>query len=101
MARDEFEPLSLVPHSGLFEEINVFGTATGVMTFGDKGERLPGAPRGFKWRPLAELSISELRTRAAQHREMAATATTEPVTASLLDIAERLDALADRRERGV
>ncbi len=100
MKSTEFEPRTPAPHSGLFEEINIFGAPTGVTTFREAGEPFPGAPRGFAWRPLAELSISQLRARAARYREMAATATTTEVMSGLSKIAERLDALADQRERG-
>ncbi len=98
MRDNEFEPYTPAPHSGLFEEINVFGAPTGVATVRDAGEPLPGAPRGFRWRPLGELSVSELRARAEDYRHMAMAATTEPVMASLLKIAERLEVMADQRE---
>lgn len=94
MRRNELEPYVLAPCSGLFEELNIFGTPTGIMTARDEGEPLPGAPRGFRWRPLAELSVPELRARAAHYRDMAATATTQAVMEALLRIAERLEAKA-------
>ncbi len=99
MGQNEFAPGSLAPRSGLFEEVNVLGTPTGVITVQDEGEPFPGAPRGFMWRPLAELSASHLRAQAARYRRMAATATTEPVMASLLRVAERLEATADLRAK--
>jgi hypothetical protein len=47
-----------------------------------------------------QLSISELRTRAAQYRAMAQTATTEATANSLLLLAERFEDLARQKERG-
>jgi len=99
MERNEWLPGVPAPYSGLFEEVNIFGRPTGMLAVGDEGEPLPGAPRGFGWRPLAELSVAELRARAVQYRAMVATATTEQIMAGLRNIAERLDALADQRER--
>jgi hypothetical protein len=40
----------LAPLTGHYEELNVFGTPTGVMIHGHAGERLPEQPRGFAWR---------------------------------------------------
>jgi len=98
MQRDEWPPGTPAPHAGLFEEANVFGRPTGVLAAKDAGEPLPGAPRGFTWRPLSELSVAELRARAVQYRDMAATATTQEVMLALLKIAARLDAMADEKE---
>jgi len=49
--------------------------------------------------PLSELSPGELRDMARDYREMAATARTEAAHGSLLRLAERIEALADRREK--
>jgi predicted Zn-dependent protease len=51
------------------------------------------------WQPLAEQRVAELRARADDYRQMAITATTEPVKASLLRLSVRFDALADQKER--
>lgn len=47
--------------------------------------------------PLSERSISGLRARAAELRQMAQTATMEETRLSLLVLAARFDALADKR----
>jgi len=99
MVSGEFQPGSQAPHDGLYQELNVFGVPTGKMEFMTEGEKFPGAPRGFTWRPLSQLTVAELRAKAAEYRRMAATATTELVMANLLKLAERIDTLADRRER--
>ena len=49
---------------------------------------------------MPDLSIEELRTRAAQYREMAQTARTEAAADSLLRLAERFEALARWKEEG-
>jgi hypothetical protein len=36
--------------TGLYHEVNVFGTRTGRTVRAERGERLPGAPLGFGWR---------------------------------------------------
>jgi hypothetical protein len=36
--------------SGLYQEVNVLGTATGRTVHAARGECLPSAPRGFGWR---------------------------------------------------
>jgi adenylosuccinate lyase len=56
-------------------------------------------PSHFTKRPLAEQPVAELRARADDYRLMAMTARTEVVRASLLRLAARFDALADRKER--
>jgi hypothetical protein len=88
------------PRHSLYEELNVFGAATGKVIISVPGESFPGAPRGFSWRALAELSVAELRAKAAQYRVMAATATTTEVRDSLRKLAERMDAMANRQELG-
>lgn len=100
MPIDDYHPLSRAPHTGPFEELNIFGVPTGIVAFVTKGEPLPGAPRGFMWRPLGGLSVAELRQRAEQYRSMAATARTTQALEGLLRLAERFEVLADQRERG-
>jgi hypothetical protein len=99
MDRNEFTPGKPAPDPGCYEELNVFGAPTGKVIVMASGETFPAAPRGFSWRALAELSVSELRAKAAHHRAMAGTATTQGVVSSLLKLAARFDALADQRER--
>ncbi len=41
--------------SGLYREVNVFGTPTGIVVKVPRGEKLPHAPRGFSWLLLEEL----------------------------------------------
>lgn len=100
MKSDKLDPHSAAPHTGLFEELNIFGSPTGLAAFVTKGDMLPAAPRGFVWRPLQTLSSAELRERAEQYREMAATARTAVAVEGLLKLAERFDAMAEQRERG-
>jgi hypothetical protein len=38
------------PASGTYDQLNVFGRATGHRVTVDKDEPLPPLPRGFKWR---------------------------------------------------
>lgn len=40
------------PASGTYEQLNVFGRATGHRVAVRKGESLPPLPRGFTWRPV-------------------------------------------------
>jgi hypothetical protein len=99
MINANYPPGSKASFSGTYEELNVFGTPTGRVVLADKDETLPSAPRGFGWRPIAELSVAELRARAAEYRKTAATATTEAVRDALHRIAQRFDATADEREQ--
>ena len=98
MVHDEFVPGEQAPSFGLYQELDVYGTPTGRVVAMVQEETFPAAPRGFKWRALTELSVSELRAKATQYRAMAGTATTEAVMTALLRLAERFDALADQRE---
>jgi len=100
MPIDEYLPRSPAPHTGLFEELNIFGAPTGVAVFMTQGKALPDTPRGFMWRSLAALSAAELRQRAEQYRAMAATARTAQAVDGLLKLAERFDTLAEERGRG-
>jgi hypothetical protein len=47
---------------------------------------------------MPDLSIVELRARAAQYREMAGTASTEAIANSLFRLAERFEVLARQQE---
>ncbi len=99
MVHDEFVPGEPAPSFGLYQELNVFGTPTGKVIVMVQEETFPTAPRGFKWRALTELSVSELRAKATQYRAMwPGTATTEAVMTALLQLAGRFDALANQRE---
>jgi hypothetical protein len=84
---------------GAYEELDVLGTPTGRIVLAAQDEELPAAPRGFSWRPLSEQSAAEIRARAEEYRRMAESARTLPVRESLRKLAERLDAIADRREQ--
>ena len=70
------------------------------MATASDGDELRAIRRGDRWRPLAELSVVELRARAADYRRMAGTATTKEVMHGLLRVAERFDAMAEERVRG-
>jgi hypothetical protein len=83
----------------IHEELGAFGVPTGRLLLAASDEGLPDLPRGFSWRPLSERSLAEVRARAEEFRAMAETATTQTVRDSLRKLAERLDNLADRRER--
>ena len=99
MAFTDHVPGEPAPRAGVYEELNVFGTPTGRLAVVAKDEEFPDAARGFTWRPLAEHSVAELRALAAKYRRMAQTARTATVRDRLGKLAERFDALADRRER--
>jgi hypothetical protein len=45
----EHRPGELASATGLYHEVNVFGTRTGRTVRAERGERLPGAPLGFRW----------------------------------------------------
>lgn len=99
MTSDDHRPGERAPSAGLYRELNVFGSPTGKMALMTEGNQLPDSPRGFTWRRLSEQSATELRAQAVEYRRMAATATTADVATSLRRIADRFDALAERRER--
>jgi hypothetical protein len=77
----EHVPGERVCQTGVYEELNVFGTPTGKIARVQRGEHLPAASRGFTWRRTAQ----QLRDRAAAYRSMAASA-------------ERLERLAAQRD---
>jgi len=93
------QPGDRAPNSGGYQELNVFGSPTGRVVLVAEGDKLPRAPRGFTWRSLSERSVAELRAQAAEYRRMAGTARTAAVMRGLNKVADRLEALADRRER--
>ncbi|HTW71559.1 MAG TPA: hypothetical protein VME47_16850 [Acetobacteraceae bacterium] len=99
MQRTEYSSGDRVPNSGDYEELNVFGSWTGRIAQMTEGDRFPAGPRGFTWRPLSERSAAELRAQAVEYRRMAETARTPTALSGLLKLADRLDALADQRER--
>jgi (p)ppGpp synthase/HD superfamily hydrolase len=49
--------------------------------------------------PLSKRSLSELRAKANEMRQMAQTATTAEVRAALLKLADRYDAMVTKREK--
>jgi len=49
MAEAEFHPGTPAPTSGIFLDINVFGTLTRVTAQDESGDPLPAAPIGFRW----------------------------------------------------
>jgi hypothetical protein len=111
----DVRPGERAPLSGLYEELNVFGSRTGRTVFVLEEEHLPAAPREFSWRSLAHFGVKMaegskpfsqrtpemLREQAAEYRRMAETSYTIVVREGLLKLASRLEALADRREREV
>jgi hypothetical protein len=50
--RTEHQPGAYAPITGRFEELNIFGSATGKVEHLQEGERLPPAPLGFSWRHI-------------------------------------------------
>jgi hypothetical protein len=99
MAPRAYQPSKPAPMAGEYQELNALGAPTGRMALMAQGDQLPPAPRGFSWRPLSQRTAAELRSEAAQYRSMAATATTTAVKVSLENIADKLEALAEQRER--
>jgi hypothetical protein len=98
MQHAEYRAGDVVPHSGDYEELNVFGSWTGRVVQVTEGDRFPASARGFTWRPLSQRSAAELRGQAANYRRMSQTARTAPALSGLRKIADRLDTLADQRE---
>ena len=47
---NEHDPGDEAPHTGHYEELNIFGSRTGRTIHVQEGDRLPAAPRGFTWR---------------------------------------------------
>ena len=47
-----YSPGSEAPEDGVYEELNIFGTSTGITERLGKGERLPLAPQGYTWRTV-------------------------------------------------
>jgi hypothetical protein len=52
--RQEHQPGAHAPVTGLYEELNVFGSPTRKVEHVQEGERLPRAPRDFSWRQVEE-----------------------------------------------
>ena len=46
----EHQPGEAAPHTGDYEELNVFGSPTGWSRHVPQGEPLPPLPRGYLWR---------------------------------------------------
>ena len=99
MTSIEFNPGEPVPFGGHYAEVNAFGGRTGRLISVSEGDEFPAAPRGYRWRPLRELSVAELRARAARYRQMAVTARTLQAASGLRRLADKFDELADRREQ--
>ena len=51
----EHQPGGPAPHTGDYEELNVFGSPTGWSRHVRKGEPLPSLPRGYSWRHMPAL----------------------------------------------
>jgi hypothetical protein len=100
---NEHAPGTPAPETGRYEELNVLGTATGVVVERDQGEMLPSLPRGFTWRQvprsrLSDLGAADLMARAAEYRQMAATARMLEVRDALLKLAQRFEDAAHGRQ---
>ena len=48
----EYVPGTRAPAGGVYQQCNVFGSATGVRVTLARGQTLPTAPRGFTWREI-------------------------------------------------
>jgi hypothetical protein len=69
--RTEHDPNDDAPASGRYELLNVFGTPTGETAGAGKGERLPRAPVGYRWRLVAvyePLEVARRRVLEAEKR---------------------------------
>lgn len=99
MAHRDQRPNGRAASPDIYEELSAFGTPTGRLVLAAQDEGLPNLPGGFSWRLLSERTQAEIRARAEEFRRMAETATTQVVRDSLRKLAERLDKLADQRER--
>ena len=49
MAAREYPPGMRAPAAGVYEQLNVLGSPTGIRINVAHGEALPAAPRGFTW----------------------------------------------------
>jgi hypothetical protein len=82
----------------VFEELNVFGTATGNTILLLRGEEPPPPQYEFTGHPLRERPAVELRERAREYRRMARTATTAETQEALLRLAGKFDVLANEKD---
>ena len=53
----DWPPGEQAPTSGIYAELNVLGTPTGLTISVDKGVKLPSAPRGFVWRLVQTMPL--------------------------------------------
>ena len=88
--------------TGSYQQLNGAGIPAGTAIHVRQGNLLPELPRGFAWRFLARPSIAqmsgaELSARAAEYRQMAATATHVQTRDALLRIATRFQDFAANR----
>ncbi len=84
--------------SGVHLRLNVFGVSTGRTGDCAPGRDGHGPAARRHLANLASRSPYELRDRAAYHRYMAGTATSERGRDDVSAVAQRLNALADRRD---
>jgi hypothetical protein len=98
MASSGYQPKGPAPIAGGYRDLNAIGARTGKMALMSEGDRPPPDP-GRSTQPLSQRSSAELRAEAARYRRMAAETTTTSVRESFERIADRLEALAARRER--
>ena len=49
---NEHDPGDETPHTGHYEELNIFGSRTGRTVHIQEGDPLPTAARGFTWRRI-------------------------------------------------
>jgi hypothetical protein len=99
MSLSEYQPGAHAPYSCHYEQFSVLGARTGTTVYVQEGSELPDAPCGFTWRPLSQRSAAEIRAEAAEYRRLVGIAETSPVKIALREIADRLDGLAEQRER--
>jgi hypothetical protein len=101
---NDYEPGTPAPLTGRYQRLTIAGVPAGMAIHLQQGDPLPELPRGFTWRfvarpPIADMSGADLSARAAEYRQMAATATSVQTRDALLRIARRFqDAAADRAD---
>jgi hypothetical protein len=103
MLHDGVTQHELLPAPRLQNEANMrnstyLAVQRGRVAAMNKDAFLPASPRGFRWRPLAERSIAELRESAKNYSLMAETARMLEVAANLRNLAAEFDEIADQRE---
>jgi hypothetical protein len=56
-SESEQQPGAPAPATGRYAELNVLGARTGRVQHVVKGDSLPGAPLGFSWRLIEDMTV--------------------------------------------